>query len=148
MDWKPFIIQAFNYDRWANKQWISRIGGFKNFDRPYAILEHILSSQETWLKRCGAEIYPQTTDMSLVELFDLTTQGWIAVVEGSSFDDPIAYTTSIGNSYVQPLGHIALHVINHGTYHRGQLRGLAEADGYTNFPETDLILYLREDGLK
>ncbi len=38
---------------------------------------------------------------------------------------------------------ITEHVINHGTYHRGHLRGLAEAEGIS-FPDTDLIVYLRE----
>jgi uncharacterized damage-inducible protein DinB len=39
---------------------------------------------------------------------------------------------------------IAAHVVNHGTYHRGQLRERAEADGLDDFPETDLILFFRQ----
>lgn len=42
------------------------------------------------------------------------------------------------------LSEVAHHVFNHGTYHRGHLRGLADAAGFEDFPETDLIRFYRE----
>jgi len=144
MDFVRFIRTAFDYDRWANRQWLSRLEGFKDMNRPYQILEHILQAQQIWLTRAGATIGRPERDMPLQELFDITSEGWEQLMQQASPDEMITYTNSRGETYTEPLGQIALHVINHGTYHRGQLRGLAEAQGNENFPETDLILYLRE----
>jgi uncharacterized damage-inducible protein DinB len=144
MDWVPFITQGFDYDRWANRQWLNNLGGFKRIERAHQILEHILQAQQIWLKRCDVEIPRQEDDISLHELFDSTAMMWIMVLEQTDPDEVISYANLSGQRFAQPIAQIALHVINHGTYHRGQLRGLAEADGYTTFPETDLIFFLRE----
>jgi uncharacterized damage-inducible protein DinB len=145
MDWLPFITQSFDYDRWANRQWLNSLGGFKNLSRAHEILEHILAAQQTWLKRCGVDVPPQEGDSSLQDLFDVTAMTWVMVLEQTDPNEIISYTTTRGEQYAQPLAQIALHVVNHGTYHRGQLRGLAEADGFSTFPETDLIFFFREE---
>lgn len=113
--------------------------------RASEILEHILQAQRIWLERCDVEVPLQTADISLQELFGQTDQTWLMLMEQSDFDEPVTYQTSNGKEFTQPIGQIAMHVINHGTYHRGQLRQLAEADAFSNFPETDLIFYLREN---
>ena len=41
---------------------------------------------------------------------------------------------------------MAHHVLNHGTYHRGHLRGLAYAEGWDDFHDTDYSAWLRETG--
>lgn len=144
MDFVQFIVAAFDYDRWANRQWLASLGGFKDMERAYQVLEHMLQAQQIWLTRCGAVIGPQQRDMPLQELFDIMTRAWKELMETASADELITYRNLKGEEFTQPLAEIALHVINHGTYHRGQLRGLAEAQGFLNFPETDLILFLRE----
>ena len=144
MDWVPFITQAFDYDRWANRQWLNSLGGFKRIERAHQILEHVLQAQHVWLKRCGVEIPRQESDTSLQDLFDSTAMLWVMLMEQTNPDEIVSYKNSAGEDYAESVAQIALHVINHGTYHRGQLRGLAEADNYTAFPETDLILFLRE----
>jgi uncharacterized damage-inducible protein DinB len=48
-----------------------------------------------------------------------------------------------GEPFLQPNHEVVRHVINHGTYHRGQLRMLAELDGIA-WPETDMIFFFRE----
>jgi len=144
MEWNRFISQAFDYDQWANSQWLDRLDGFKNLDRAFQVLEHILDAQLIWLVRCGAIVRPQSGDLPLKQLFDDSVGGWQTMVRSTDFDEPITYRNFQGVEFTQPFGEIALHVVNHGTYHRGQLRGFAEADGYVGFPETDLIFYLRE----
>lgn len=138
------MLLAFDYDKWANHQWLDSLDGFRHLERPFQVLEHILDAQFTWLERCGAIIHPQKVDVPLKQLFDDSIGGWNDLVQSNDFDEIIVYQNSKGEQFAQPFGHIALHVINHGTYHRGQLRALAEQDGYTAFPETDLIFYLRE----
>lgn len=54
----------------------------------------------------------------------------------------VEYRTLAGNAYADRLGDLFRHVVNHSTYHRGQvatqLRQLGQAP-----PGTDLIAFLR-----
>lgn len=139
------LRNGFDYDLWANRQWISALGGFdKHLDRAQAVLEHMLAAQQIWLERCGTVVFPEQENVRLHDLFEITSQAWQVLLEESEGDEPITYTTSRGETYTNTLAQIAYHVLNHGTYHRGQLRGLADADGFEGFPETDLILFLRK----
>ncbi|HEY3780977.1 MAG TPA: DinB family protein [Fimbriimonadaceae bacterium] len=147
MDWRAFLKAGFEYDRWANRAWLSSLNGFKNLDRPFQVLDHILKAQMIWLERCGMDHQQIREDQPLENLFGQLAEAWIQLLDAADLDEVIDYTNLRGEPYSEPLAQIAMHVINHGTYHRGHLRGLAEADGFTNFPETDLILYLRQNPL-
>ena len=57
---------------------------------------------------------------------------------------PVAYHTGSSEQYQQTPFEMLMHVLNHSTYHRGQLVNYARALGYTQIPSTDLIYYLRE----
>jgi uncharacterized damage-inducible protein DinB len=138
------LSDLFQYDFWANRLWSGSLGGFQSIERAQQVLEHILSSQRTWLNRCGVEVIEPTENVALEELFEQYSAAWRMQVTERPLEERIEYATSTGQSYVNTIGDIARHVINHGTYHRGQLRGLAEADGFTGFPETDYIVYARE----
>jgi uncharacterized damage-inducible protein DinB len=48
-----------------------------------------------------------------------------------------------GNPWTQPLWEIVLHVVNHGTHHRGQAAGFLRSLGHTP-PKLDLIFYYRQ----
>jgi uncharacterized damage-inducible protein DinB len=55
----------------------------------------------------------------------------------------ITYRAMNGSPYANPLGELLRHVVNHGTYHRGQVATLLRQLGVKP-PQTDLILYYRE----
>lgn len=144
MDLRRFLHTGFEYDLWANRQWLTALGGFTDLLPAQSVLDHILAAQRIWLERIGAQVPVQTEDTSLADRFGVVTRVWTAVVGTADLDQAITYRTFAGDDYTDSLSRIALHVINHGTYHRGQLRGLAQAEGRTDFPETDLIRYFRE----
>jgi uncharacterized damage-inducible protein DinB len=54
----------------------------------------------------------------------------------------VDYKDSKGNPYRQPLWQLILHVVNHGTHHRGQASGFLRALGHTP-PVLDLVAYYR-----
>lgn len=56
----------------------------------------------------------------------------------------VAYTTMKGNNGNSPVYQMFLHVVNHGTYHRGQLVSMLREVGRTEIPPTDLIAFFRE----
>lgn len=134
----------FDYDRWATARWLTALSGLKNLGRAHEILEHMLSAQQIWLSRLGTDIAHGPTNVPLTAVFEGLSREWKRIVEEANLDEVVTYTNTAGEEFRNTIGEIAYHVVNHGTYHRGQLRGLAEAEGFGGFPDTDLILFLRE----
>ena len=50
-----------------------------------------------------------------------------------------------GEEFRMPAWQIVLHLVNHGSFHRGQVAAMLRAAGHTP-PATDLILYYRQTG--
>jgi uncharacterized damage-inducible protein DinB len=55
----------------------------------------------------------------------------------------ISYHALDGHPYAHPLEKLMRHVVNHSTYHRGQLATQLRQLGHTP-PNTDFIRFLRE----
>ncbi len=144
MDLRETLFEGFRYDLWANRQWAASIGSFKDMLRAQHVLEHILKAQKNWLTRCGVEVVEPIDNVALGDLFEHYSGAWEMLLAELPLDHRVSYRTIAGQPQTSSLGQIARHVINHGTYHRGHLRGLAEAEGVEDFPESDLILWFRE----
>lgn len=71
--------------------------------------------------------------------------GWenfIQTLDPTDFDQMISYQTSNGISFETALKDILTHLINHGTYHRGQIIQLLKEER-AEVPSTDFILFVR-----
>ena len=55
----------------------------------------------------------------------------------------IAYRNLKGDSFENVVEHLLYHIVNHGTYHRGQIITLLRGSGITNLLSEDIIIYLR-----
>ena len=144
MDLRQDLMQRFDYDLWANRQWLKAIGRFRDIEKAQSTFEHILGAQRVWLSRLGVEVTQAGEDMSLDELVGIVNRAWHMVLTDGALEQPITYQNLHGFPFTNTIGQIATHVVNHGTYHRGQLRGQAMAEGLESFPETDLINFYRE----
>ena len=49
-----------------------------------------------------------------------------------------------GEEFKNGVEGILFHVVNHGTFHRGQILTMLRELGFTSFPSQDLITFLRE----
>jgi uncharacterized damage-inducible protein DinB len=58
-------------------------------------------------------------------------------------DQPVEYTRN-GVRYAQPFWQTFQHLVNHGTYHRGQVVTMLRQLGVQTVPSTDLIAFYRE----
>jgi uncharacterized damage-inducible protein DinB len=58
-------------------------------------------------------------------------------------DQPVEYTRN-GVRQTQPFAQTFQHLMNHGTYHRGQVVTMLRQLGVTAVPSTDLIAFYRE----
>jgi len=141
-DWEAFA-EGFRFDIWANRLWLECIErkGLGEPDR--ALLGHILSAQKVWVKRVQGESMGQMPVVDLTEeaMADIHRQ-WIEVLQTAGDDRVIDYHRTTGEALSSKLSDIAAHVINHGTYHRGELRGLCRVRSDEDFPETDRLRYV------
>jgi uncharacterized damage-inducible protein DinB len=69
---------------------------------------------------------------------------WIARQSDASIREPLTYRNLKGQEYSMPVWQIVLHVVNHGTHHRGQVAGFLRSMGHTP-PPLDLIYFYRAD---
>lgn len=71
------------------------------------------------------------------------------VFVGDKSEDELAstfkYKTLDGKEYENLVGNIIVHVMNHSTFHRGQLITMLRNVGYTDFSSTDYSAFLREN---
>jgi len=116
-------------------------------------LAHILASHEMWFSRWQGNPSPTTIDANGGPTLAEAKQFWneiqqklTAFVNGLSEDDlqkPIRYTNTKGETYSTPLVQMMQHLVNHATYHRGQIVTMLRQLGVkpTN---TDMIFYFRQ----
>lgn len=141
---RDLLADGFRYDLWANLKWLSVLDRFEDRARAEAIFRHILGAQRIWLARSLSEEEVPALPEPLAEGFRLINAAWLEFLRISDPEAFVSYTNFKGESWFSTVEQIARHVINHGTFHRGQLRGLAQAEGWDDFEDTDLIRWMRE----
>jgi uncharacterized damage-inducible protein DinB len=134
--------ELWRYDLWANKLWLDTLLKFPEPKRPDEVMTHILRAQWLWLDRCNTAFglgltLPAKPEAPSVTLAEELTGHWLSILDRVPADRVLEYTNLSGEKAAIRFGDVVRHVPNHGTYHRGHLRGLAEAQMVTDFPETD-----------
>ena len=147
VDNKVLLGDGHRYDLWANLLWLPRIvesGG----DEERALFKHILSASKIWIVRFGVDSpsVPPEVVLSESALRGLCEE-WLTFVEKFEYHTRIDYRTYRGAAVTGIFGDIARHVVNHSTYHRGQLREKFGAQGL-DFHETDFLLYAASRSLE
>jgi len=124
---------------------------FKTADKTVLdTLVHIYAADRIWLARIlGRQrtfIDPEDRDLTLLQTeWPALHERWKLWLRDFTDDDvlrEISYQDLKGRSYSQPAWQILLHLVNHGTHHRGQVSGFLRAMGHTP-PPLDLIAYYR-----
>lgn len=139
-----FVKELYAYNHWANDETVAAVsrldpGAFtralgNSFASVRDTLVHILGAEWIWLERWNGRS-PRAL-LSPAEFPDLPaiTQKWKQVEEGqaafldalrpSGLDKTISYVNPKGETWTYPLGQQLVHVVNHSTYHRGQITTL------------------------
>jgi len=118
-------------------------------------LVHTFAGDRVWLARFQKTPRPGYSTEADYHLAVLQTE-WPALhIRWSEWADGLTdqqiranldYKDMKGNPWSQPLWQLVLHVVNHGTHHRGQVSGFLRALGHTP-PPLDLVVYYRENPL-
>ena len=112
-------------------------------------LVHIFGADRLWLARMKRD---SRTGSSTDADYQLTVlqndwpalhrqwKEWAAELTDEACGTELSYRDMRGNPWRQPLGQLVLHVVNHGTHHRGQVSGFLRAMGHVP-PQLDLIRF-------
>jgi uncharacterized damage-inducible protein DinB len=136
------LIRGFDYDLWANERWLAVIDQLPDPDHARDIMKHVALAQHVWLSRLGRVDREFPADRPLEETLARQTELWKSTLAAVPLGLLFNWTRlRDGVARQGTLEDIARHVINHGTYHRGHLRGLADAAGFNDFEDTDFALF-------
>ena len=150
------------YTAWASQRLVNAAAklspaelthDFKTADRSVlGTLVHIFGADRIWLARVSGDpkqpwISEADRSLSVLEndwpaLYE-RWQKWALPLTDEGAQVPLAYKDMKGNSYSQPLWQLILHVVNHGSHHRGQVSGFLRTLGHTP-PPLDLTAYYLE----
>lgn len=153
----------YAYNRWANRRVLGAAARLSpevlsrdlgsSFPSVLATLAHVLAAEWIWLERWRGSSppgLPESWELSSLEAVRVrwaeVEAGQRAFVEG--LDEPaleraISYRNTAGTPYQNPLGQLLRHVVNHSTYHRGQVVTMLRQLG-AEAVATDYVVYLRE----
>ena len=157
------LTELYAYNGWANQRVRNSIQNldpevFKrdlgaSFGSLQGTVAHLVSAQWNWLRRWKGQsasrslpeeafASPQEANRRWVEV-DRALAGFVEGLDAGSLQRSIALTTPQGSKYSSPLWRAMLHVVNHSSYHRGQIAAMLRQVGAV--PQaTDLMLYYRE----
>jgi uncharacterized damage-inducible protein DinB len=111
------------------------------------LFNHLLNAQQVWTSRVlgaaqpfGAwEMHP-VGELKEIDRANYTNA--VRILDESDLNSAIKYTTSKGETYTNSVRDILFHVINHSTYHRGQIATEFKQNGIDPLV-TDYIFYKR-----
>ena len=113
-------------------------------------LVHIFAGDRIWLERIQgikreALVDPGDHDFAVLQqAWPRVQQGWkdwaAALTDAQALEDVSFYRSATGSMFRMPVWQIVMHVVNHGTHHRGAVSGFLRAMGKTP-PKLDLIAY-------
>ena len=114
---------------------------------------HIWGAQNIWLKRLQGEsltTWPHQSDQDSKEgqlngLIDSSQNilDFITSKDEAFLSSLYSYKNMKGEPFIDTVEDTLFHVVNHSTYHRGQIITMLREAGVTKVVSTDLIHYLR-----
>ncbi len=146
---RDHFMQLFEYDAWANAQVLEcmELAPLEN-PKIELLFSHILNAQKIWLARCldtGQQIDTWVLNKDLKGLMIENVEGmknYFQKLNDGDFEQTVTYKNSKGVSFENCLKDILTHLVNHGTYHRGQIVQLLKAER-AKVPMTDYIFWRR-----
>jgi uncharacterized damage-inducible protein DinB len=161
------ILRSFaTYHIWANQKLMDLVLSLSeekqkaevpsSFNSLYKTALHMWNAESIWWQRITSPstiVPPQNnfdgTMQDIVNSMELQSQQWLAWINemtDESLLEQLHYKTLKGESFSQPLKDVALHIFNHGTYHRGQIVNMFRQLGVTSaIPQTDYTFWSRNN---
>lgn len=112
------------------------------------ILHHIVWAEMVWLGRVDSNTLATMPDLDvkgMLLVWKATSDKWGNLLESATSDDflkPVVYYNTKGEKFENNMGEIVFHMIDHATYHVGQMMNAIRGFGIDPVP-SNFIHYLR-----
>ena len=156
------IRDLYAYNAWANALVLEAAGHLtaeelvrdlgSSFPSIRDTLEHIVQCEWVWLCRWRGdsprELPPgwEGADLARIrvccEEIRSGQEAFVAALAEPALDEVISYTSWAGQPFTAPLWQLLRTVVNHSSYHRGQVATMLRQLG-ASAPTTDLVVYHR-----
>ncbi len=147
---KEYFLKLYQYNAWSNQRVLNCIQRQNvNDEKIFSVMGHVVAAQFLWLHRIKALPPPDVklwgiyTLPQLITLAEEAGKQWLEFVHTQdNFNRELTYTNYVGDPYVNNVETIMIHLVNHSSYHRGQIAMLLRQKGFEPI-NTDLITYDR-----
>lgn len=129
---KQHLLQSLQYEEWANAIILRSLQQCADAgERPLQLFAHVLAPQSIWLSRIRQQtpsvgLWPAWTLDECAEWMPKYLQQWRQFIDEASEED-LQKNVSFhrpgmdDREYSIPVYEVVAHLVNHGTYHRGQI---------------------------
>ncbi|MFL5727861.1 MAG: DinB family protein [Cytophagaceae bacterium] len=149
---REYFIKLFKYNDWANNLILDTLSKTDIKDPDvYKIFSHVINAQFIWMSRITGNKAIHKAVWSIHPLEDLkkfskeSTAMWLeylSKLDGQEMQRSISYSNSEGASFQNIVGDMLPHIVNHASYHRGQVNKLIRREGHP-VNNTDFITWRR-----
>jgi uncharacterized damage-inducible protein DinB len=156
------IRQLYAFNRWANAHMRAAVRKLSDeaFERDMKnsfpsvrdTMLHIMASEWVWLTRwlgtspSGMPQEWKSYKLAQIEqewdALETAQEAFVDRLSDPDLDRVVEYVNFRGETFQQPLWHLLRHMVNHSTYHRGQITTMLRQLGY-DAVSTDLVVYFR-----
>ncbi|MEH6948948.1 DinB family protein [Bacillus sp. JJ634] len=157
---KEWTMQLFDYHVWANDRLIQHLKGlpeavFLNkvnsiFPSVAETFGHMIAVDELWYLRLKGNSLQQIVSKLFSTIEDTVKASTVLHNEIKDFlinmedvEDMAGYQNTKGDQFNNKIAEVVQHIVNHGTYHRGNIAAMIRQMGYEGV-STDYIFYLRD----
>lgn len=160
---KKYFIELSEYHIWANDRvcdWLDKISEeqwnqplVSSFSSIYETILHLAWAENIWVERLQKfskiEINREAFNGSkgdLIKLWKEISLSFKKLIEDMPedlFQKNLLFKNTKGIEYDQPYYQLLAHIINHTTYHRGQVVTMLRQVGFTDVNSTDMTNYFR-----
>lgn len=157
------IRELYDYNRWANHRALEATAALdqdqltrdlgNSFPSVRDTLVHVLSAEWVWLSRWNGTSPTAFPESAGLDTHERIRARWselegefatfLAALTEARLSEVLEYRNTKGEPYAEPLWQLMRHVVNHSTYHRGQITTMLRQLGAMP-ASTDLIRYFRE----
>ena len=155
---KDYFKEAAEYNLWANtiicgwleqindEQWTKEI--ISSFNTIQETVLHIISAEKAWVQRFKKQPFEwlQTTykgskeeHIKLWKENSAELKAFVDAFDENDLDKNLDFKRLNGDAYSMPYYQLFAHVVNHATYHRGQLVTMLRQAGFEGISSTDLL---------
>jgi uncharacterized damage-inducible protein DinB len=147
---KEYFLKLYQYNAWSNSRVLNCLQRQKVDDEKIlTLMGHIVAAQFLWLHRIQGLPQPNVKLWGTYRLDELIPMAedvgkqWLQFVESEdNFNRTLSYTNYVGEPYTNNVEMIMIHLVNHSSYHRGQIAMLLRQKGLEPI-NTDFITYDR-----